>query len=216
LGLFDNNRYPDGSSIEEIGSEEHRDVARQAVRESLVLLKNEDKIVNNLKDMKNIFVAGKNADDIDNQCGGWTISWQGSSGDITDGTTILEGIRKNVKEGVNVKYNKDGIGSSGYDVAIVVLGEKPYAEGEGDAKDASRLKLDEVDITCLNNIRRENPSIPIVIILVSGRPMLISDYIDDWKALIAAWLLVPKEMVLLKYYLMKSIILLVKHLLHGL
>ena len=188
LGLFDNNRYPDGSSIEEIGSEEHRDVARQAVRESLVLLKNEDKIVNNLKDMKNIFVAGKNADDIGNQCGGWTISWQGSSGDITDGTTILEGIRKNVKEGVNVKYNKDGIGSSGYDVAIVVLGEKPYAEGEGDAKDASRLKLDEVDITCLNNIRRENPSIPIVIILVSGRPMLISDYIDDWKALIAAWL----------------------------
>jgi beta-glucosidase len=188
LGLFDNNRYPDGDSIEKIGSKEHRDVARQAVRESLVLLKNKDNIINDLKNMKNIFVAGKNADDIGNQSGGWTITWQGSSGDTTDGTTILEGIRKNVKEGVNVKYNKEGIGSAGYDVAIVVLGETPYAEGEGDAKDASRLNLDETDITCLNNIRKENPSIPIVVILVSGRPMLVADYIDDWKALIAAWL----------------------------
>ena len=188
LGLFDNNRYPDGDSIENIGSKEHRDVARQAVRESLVLLKNKNNIISDLKNMKNIFVAGKNADDIGNQSGGWTISWQGSSGEITDGTTILEGIRKNVKEGVNVKYNKEGMGPAGYDIAIVILGETPYAEGEGDAKDASRLKLDATDVACLNNIRKENPSIPIVVILISGRPMLVADYVDDWEALIAAWL----------------------------
>ena len=188
LGLFDNNRYPNSNYIKDIGSKEHRDVARQAVRESLVLLKNEENIIGKLNNMKNIFVAGKNADDIGNQCGGWTITWQGSSGNTTDGTTILEGIRKNVQKGVNVKYKNDGTGSTGYDVAIVVLGETPYAEGEGDAKNDKKLKLDNADTDCLNNIKKENPSIPIVVILVSGRPMLIADYIDGWKALVAAWL----------------------------
>lgn len=188
LGLFDDNRYSDSNHIRDIGSKEHRDVARQAVRESLVLLKNEDDIVNRLKDMKHIFVAGKNADDMGNQCGGWTITWQGSSGNTTDGTTVLEGIRKNVQKGVNVKYNKEGNGSTGYDVAIVVLGETPYAEGEGDAKDETRLKLDQIDRECLNNIEKENPSIPIIVILISGRPMLIADHIDKWKGLVAAWL----------------------------
>jgi len=85
--------------LEILDSKEHRDVARQAVREFIVLLKNEDDIVNRLKDMKHIFVAGKNADDMGNQCGGWTITWQGSSGNTTDGTTVLEGIRKNVQKG---------------------------------------------------------------------------------------------------------------------
>jgi beta-glucosidase len=188
LGLFDNNRYPNSNNIKDIGSKEHRDLARQAVRESLVLLKNEGNIIGKLNNMKNIFVAGKNADDIGNQCGGWTITWQGSSGNTTDGTSILQGIRQNVQKGVNVKFNKEGIGSTGYDVAIVVLGETPYAEGEGDVKNDKKLKLDKADTDCLNNIKKENPSIPIVVLLVSGRPMLIADYIDGWKGLVVAWL----------------------------
>lgn len=188
LGLFDEKRYPDTTMTGTIGSKEHRDIARQAVRESLVLLKNDNDIVGILKNMKNIFVAGKNANDIGNQSGGWTISWQGSSGDITDGTTVLDGIRQNVSNGVNVKFSEKCKGSIGSDVAIVVIGEKPYAEGEGDAKNESNLKLDSIDMACLDNIKKENPSIPIVVVLISGRPMLIADQVKNWNALIAAWL----------------------------
>lgn len=186
LGLFDERRYSDPALLDVIRCEEHRDIARQAVRESLVLLKNDNDIVGKLADMDRVFVAGKSANNIGYQCGGWTISWQGGSGNTTAGVSILAGIQQNSKAS-DIKFSQDGKGSTGYDVAIAVLGEKPYAEGNGDAGEAA-LKLDSTDVQCLNNIRQENPDIPLVVILVSGRPMLIQDYVRDWDGFVAAWL----------------------------
>ena len=164
-----------------LGSQAHRDVAREAVRKSLVLLKNDGVLP--ISKGANVFVAGKNANDIGNQCGGWTISWQGSSGNITTGTTILQGIQNEVAAGGgSVTFSENGSGSSGHDVAIVVIGETPYAEGNGDN---GSLTLDSTDTSCLSNI---DPSVPTIVVLVSGRPMMISDYISGWDAFVAAWL----------------------------
>ncbi len=163
-----------------LGSAPHRAVAREAVRKSLVLLKNDGVLP--ISKSSNVFVAGKNANDIGNQCGGWTISWQGSSGNITPGTTILQGIQDAVAgHGGSVTFSEDGTGSAGHDLAIVVIGETPYAEGVGDDND---LALDATDINCLNQIA----DIPTVVVLVSGRPMMISDHLSNWDAFVAAWL----------------------------
>lgn len=165
-----------------VGSKAHREVAREAVRKSLVLSKNENRVLPLSKNDK-IFVAGKKADDIGIQCGGWTISWQGSSGDITPGTTILEGIRNAVKPGATVNYDKNGLGAAGHDVAVVVVGEEPYAEFEGDR---NNLDLDKQDLELLQNVKSSD--VPMVVITVSGRPLMISDHIKDWDAFVAAWL----------------------------
>ena len=164
-----------------IGAQEHRDVAREAVRKSLVLLKNDGILP--LSKGANVFVAGKNANDIGNQCGGWTISWQGSSGNITPGTTILEGIQNEVAAGGgSVTFSESGNGSAGHDVAIVVIGETPYAEGNGDDTD---LALDSTDLSCLANI---DAGVPTVVVLVSGRPMITTTEISNSNAFVAAWL----------------------------
>jgi beta-glucosidase len=182
LGLFE-RPYTDRAYTATIGSAAHRAVARDAVRQSLVLLKNSGNILPLAKNAK-IFVAGKNANDIGNQSGGWTISWQGSSGNITPGTTILQGIRNAVAPGTTVTYSATGRGATGHDVAVVVLGEKPYAEGQGDKP--SYLGLDQDDKNTLSAIKRTG--VPMVVILVSGRPMIISNELPGWQALIAAWL----------------------------
>ena len=180
-GLFE-TPYTDRSITNggTFGSAAHREVAREAVRKSLVLLKNADNVLP-LSPSANIFVAGKNANNIGNQCGGWTITWQGSSGNITPGTTILQGIQ-NTATG-NVTFSETGTGAAGNDVAVVVIGETPYAEGSGDDAD---LSLEATDTNCLNNVLAAG--IPTVVILVSGRPMLVTNQIDSWDALIAAWL----------------------------
>jgi beta-glucosidase len=182
LGLFE-RPYTDRSYTATIGSAAHRALGRDAVRQSLVLLKNTNTILPLSKTAK-IFVAGKNANDIGNQSGGWTISWQGSSGNITPGTTILQGIRDAVAPGTSVTYDKAGRGAAGHDVAVVVLGEKPYAEGQGDKP--SYLGLDQEDKNTLNNVKRAG--IPVIVVLVSGRPMIVSTELPNWHALIAAWL----------------------------
>jgi beta-glucosidase len=163
-----------------MGSDAHRDVAREAVRKSLVLLQNDGVLP--IAKSSRIFVAGKNANNIGHQSGGWTISWQGGSGNTTPGTTILEGIQAAVAEGGgSVTFSEDGSGSAGHDLAIVVVGETPYAEGFGDDAD---LLLDATDLDCLNRIG----DIPTVVVLVSGRPLMISDHLGEWDAFVAAWL----------------------------
>ncbi|HKC64722.1 MAG TPA: glycoside hydrolase family 3 protein, partial [Pyrinomonadaceae bacterium] len=135
MGLMDKSRshLADRSLHASFGSLAHRQVARECVRESLVLLKNERKILPIAKTIKRIHVAGKNADDIGNQCGGWTIDWQGKSGPIMQtGTTILEAIRNTVSPPTQVTFSLDGTNALGADVAVVVIGETPYAEGKGD------------------------------------------------------------------------------------
>ncbi|MCL5020810.1 MAG: glycoside hydrolase family 3 C-terminal domain-containing protein, partial [Bacteroidetes bacterium] len=182
MGLFD-HPYADRSLTATVGSSDHREIARECVRESLVLLKNENKVLPISKNLKKIVVAGKNADDLGNQCGGWTISWQGSSGDITTGTTIFQGIKEVVSPNTDVVYSRDGSGAAGADVGIVVLGETPYAEGAGDRTD---LSLSSEDLAAIENVKKAG--IPVVVVLVSGRPMIVNSALADCDAFIAAWL----------------------------
>jgi beta-glucosidase len=180
-GIFENTKA-DRTLMPAFGSAGHRAVAREAVRKSLVLLKNNNNILPLAKTGKKIFVAGKCADNIGYQCGGWTISWQGSSGNITTGTTILQGIR-NVATGDTITYNSSGTGAAGNDVAIVFIGETPYAEGQGNSQ---TLALDSTDITTLNNVK--SSGVPMIVVLVSGRPLIVTNNVPDWAAFVAAWL----------------------------
>ena len=166
------------------GSAEHRAVARDAVRQSLVLLKNDRKALPLSKKAARIHVAGKSADDIGIQCGGWTITWQGRAGAITPGgTTILAAIKSTVSKDTQVTFSKDGTGAAGATVGVVVIGETPYAEGRGDRADLSLAKEDQDAVAAM-----KAAGIPVVTILVSGRPMILGDVLDKSDALVAAWL----------------------------
>ena len=166
------------------GSAEHRAVARECVRQSLVLLKNQRRALPLRKGAARIHVAGKSADDIGNQCGGWTIDWQGKSGDVTTGgTTILQAVRNAVSRRTRVTFSKDGSGARGADVGVVVVGETPYAEGVGDRPE---LSLDAGDAAAID--RMKEAGIPVVVVLISGRPLIINDALAKADAFVAAWL----------------------------
>jgi beta-glucosidase len=182
LGLFD-KPYADRSLLSQVGSDAHRQLGREAVRKSLVLLKNDGRVLPLSKMTRRIHVAGRNADDLGNQCGGWTISWQGGSGAITTGTTILQALRSAVLGGASVTYSRDGTGADGADVGIVVIGETPYAEGQGDRTD---LALAAEDVAAVRAVRRAR--IPTVVVLVSGRPLILEAILGDADAIVAAWL----------------------------
>jgi len=184
MGLMDpkRNQLADRSLHKTFGSAEHRAVARQCVRKTLVLLKNEKRVLPLAKNAARIHVAGKCADDIGNQCGGWTIFWQGKSGPITEGTTILAAIRRAVGSGTQVTYSHDGSGAAGAAVAVAFIGETPYAEMQGDRKN---LDLSAEDVTVVDNLKRAG--IPVVVVLVSGRPVLIESVLQKADAVIAAW-----------------------------
>jgi beta-glucosidase len=185
-GLMDKGRSPlaNRSLHGTFGSAEHRQVARECVRQSLVLLKNEKRTLPISKRLTRIHVAGKSADDIGNQCGGWTISWQGKSGNVTTGgTTILKAIQDTVSKTTKVTLSKDGSGAAGADLGLVVIGETPYAEMLGDRGD---LNLSAEDIAVVERMKQAN--IPTVVVLLSGRPMIINKVLDLCDAFVAAWL----------------------------
>jgi len=186
MGMMDQGRsqLADRGVQKTFGSPEHRQVARQAVRESLVLLKNDRKTLPVSKGAARIHVGGKSADDLGNQCGGWTISWQGTSGDVTPGgTTILAAIRNTVGKGAQVTFSKDGAGAAGATVGVLVIGERPYAEGNGDR---AGLALAKEDLDAFHNMK--SAGIPVVVILISGRPLILGEVLDGADALLAAWL----------------------------
>ena len=180
-GLFE-RPFSDQSLLSYIGSQNHREIAREAVRKSMVVLKNNNNILPLPKSGKTIVVAGRGANDIGMQSGGWTISWQGGMGETTKGTTILDAIKSSVDPGTVVEYSIDGKGFTG-DLAIVVVGEKPYAEMMGDKKD---LKLAKEDLEVISRFTDVN--IPVVVVLLSGRPMIVTDELDNWDGFVAAWL----------------------------
>jgi beta-glucosidase len=184
-GLFDEGWSPraDRALAERFGSDEHRRIARQAVRESLVLLKNEGGVLPLAKEAARLHVAGRGADDIGMQSGGWTIDWQGRRGAITQGTTILQGIREAVGSQTPVTYSPDGSGAEGADAVVVVIGEEPYAEMNGDDLD---LELALEDRTAVSNAARAG--VPVVVVLLSGRPLILGDVLEAADALVAAWL----------------------------
>ncbi len=195
-GLFEEEIGAEEALLEDFGGAEHRAIAREAVSKSLVLLKND--IINDktalqvLADSKNILVAGKKADDIGIQCGGWTISWQGSQGDITEGTTILEGLKEVADETVTIDYSENGDVTAEHEAVIVVVGELPYAETSGD-RSISNLVLTGTDRTLLSNIKETsvaagNEDIPVIAVMVAGRPLTIAEQLGDFDALVMAWL----------------------------
>ncbi|MEU0442485.1 glycoside hydrolase family 3 N-terminal domain-containing protein [Streptomyces sp. NPDC006186] len=181
LGLFE-RPYADTRGASAIGSAAHRAVARQAVAESQVLLKNAGGLLP-LKRSQKVYVAGSNADDIGNQSGGWTVTWQGSSGDITPGTTILQAMRR---AGGNVTYSKDASApTTGHDVGVVVVGETPYAEGVGDVGNGHDLELSAEDKAAVDKVCA---AMKCAVLIVSGRPQLIGDRLGEIDALVASWL----------------------------
>jgi beta-glucosidase len=182
LMVKDANVFADRSLLEGFGSAAHRSVARQAVRESIVLLKNENKRLPLQRGLKRIHLAGGNADDLGNQCGGWTIDWQGQSGPATIGTTVLSAVRQTARHST-VTYSVDGTGAAGADVGIVVVGETPYAEAAGDRRD---LSLSEKDISAIRAVKQAG--VPVVLVLISGRPMILGAALDLADAVVVAWL----------------------------
>jgi beta-glucosidase len=187
IGLFE-NPYSKRELISRIGSQEHREIARQAVRESMVLLKNDKSILPLKKNLKQIVVVGPKADDLGSQCGGWTISWQGKKGKITEGKTILEGLKEYSGKNTKIIFDKEGKLLSGgkikdVDVCIMVLGESPYAEFMGDRTIPT---LDYEDLSILERVSSLN--IPKVLILITGRPLVIPDFTSRADAILVAWL----------------------------
>ncbi len=186
MGLMDPKRsvLADRTLHKSFGSAEHRAVAREAVRESLVLLKNDNKLLPIAKTARRIHLAGVSADDIGNQCGGWTISWQGKSGPVTTGgTTLLAAMRKSVPGNTQVTYSANGSGAAGADVAVVVVGEKPYAEGMGDRAD---LSLSAEDSALVRTVKATG--VPIAVVVFSGRSLVLGDVMSQAGAVMAAWL----------------------------
>lgn len=184
LNLFE-KPLTDRSYTSLIGSEEHRNVARDAVRKSLVLLKNENNILPLDKNLEEIYVAGRNSKNLAAQTGGWTIGWQGERGnDFTIGTNILTAIESAVSENTEVFYSRTGDkfeSSSG--IAIVVIGEEPYAEMMGDVKD---LKISRNDLNTVKNLKEQG--FTVITVLISGRPMIINEVLEYSDAFVAAWL----------------------------
>lgn len=180
-GLFE-RPFSDQQLLAHVGSQKHRDIAREAVRKSLVLLKNDNSLLPLPKNGKKIIVAGRGANNIGMQSGGWTISWQGEMENKTEGTSVLDAIKLAVDPNVSVQFSEDGKNVEG-DIAVVVIGEEPYAEMEGDRDD---LKLNKKDLDVIKRLKNKN--IPVVVVLFSGRPMIITDEIDQWDSLVAAWL----------------------------
>jgi len=183
---MDKNRTQtaDRTLHKDFGSEEHRALAREAVRKSVVLLKNENRTLPISKGITRIHISGKSADNIGNQCGGWTVLWQGQTGDVTPGgTTILEAVKTVVSKDTDVTYSLDGTGAEGASLGIAVIGELPYAEGVGDR---GNLSLDTHDIEVVKNLK--SAGIPVVVLVISGRPLIVNEILTQMDALLASFL----------------------------
>ncbi len=183
LGLFESTAT-DPKLTAAIGSPEHRAVARECVRESLVLLKNTNHLLPLSKNIKRLAVVGAAADDLGVQCGGWTIGWQGEHGNVTHGgTTLLAAIRQAVSPETQITFSPDANDLKSADAVIAVVGEAPYAEMKGDRRD---LKLSAGDLALI--AKAKSTGAPVVTILFSGRPLILDSALADSDAFVAAWL----------------------------
>ncbi|KPC55310.1 glycoside hydrolase family 3 protein [Amantichitinum ursilacus] len=192
LGLFEKPRPSARTKSHAIGTAANRAIARQAVRESLVLLKNNDQTLPLSRNAK-ILVAGKSADSVSNQSGGWTISWQGTgvtSADFPGATSFWSAV-KSIAPNATLDTSATGDkANSTYDVAIAVIGETPYAEGQGDIGKTKTLELARLhpeDIALIESLKAKGVK-KIVTVLYSGRPLFTSREINRSDAFVAAWL----------------------------
>ena len=191
-GLFDKPspaKRPLSGKTELIGSSEHRAVARQAVQQSLVLLKNNDATLP-LNPKQHILVTGIGADNIGMQSGGWTISWQGtgnSNSDFPGGSSVYAGIAQAVAAaGGSTELSTDGSYNSKPDVAVVVFGEQPYAEGNGDLDNLEYQRGNKTDLALLKKLKADG--IKVVSLFISGRPMWVNPELNASDAFVAIWL----------------------------
>lgn len=192
LGLFEAGRPSTravGGQFALIGAPAHRAVARQAVRESLVLLKNQNGLLP-LSPKQRILVAGDGADDVGKQAGGWTLNWQGTGTtrkDFPNADTIYEGIARQASAaGGEAVLSVDGRYAVKPDVAVVVFGEDPYAEFQGDRPTLAYKPGNETDLALLKRLKADG--IPVVAVFLSGRPLWVNREINAADAFVAAWL----------------------------
>ncbi|SBT40261.1 glycoside hydrolase family 3 protein [Micromonospora auratinigra] len=196
LGLFE-HPYASAGNVDQVGSAAHRAIGREAVAKSQVLLKNSGNVLPLPADAS-LYVAGRTADDLGNQAGGWTITWQGVSGDAIPGTSVLDGIRE-VAPHAKVTYSADASAPTGdAQVGVVVVGETPYAEGYGDVggpecgwcttpqQEEKSLRLRPGDRAVVDRVCAALPT--CVVLVVSGRPQVLTDQLDEIDALVASWL----------------------------
>ena len=193
LGLFD-DRQPHNFQKNYLGNKNHRELARQAVRESIVLLKNETNILP-MNPNKHYLVIGEKSKNIENQMGGWTITWQGktwegvsiSNNDFPNTKSIYESLSDHITNlGGSIEFSDDGTYKNKPDYVIFVYGESPYAEGEGDRDD---LNFSKNNKTIIKEIRRfKNKGIPTVSLFISGRPMIVDKEINYSDSFISIWL----------------------------
>ena len=179
LGLFEDRADP---PLSVVGCDEHRALAREAAARSQVLLKNEHAVLPLAADVDRILVAGAAANDVGLHCGGWTISWMGSAGPTTPGTTLLQGLREH-RPNADLIYDPTGTGSSRAPVGIATIHETPYAEGLGDRND---LHVPEAQQQVVRRLRERVDR--LVLVLLSGRPLILGGLEEIADAIVAAWL----------------------------
>ena len=196
MGLLDGSqRLVDRTLTAQVGSAAHRTVARRAVAESIVVLKNDGGVLPLSKSVPGIALGGKTADNIGNQCGGWTVTWQGMSGNVTTGTSVRQALQAVLPSGVNYALDGSATGN-GSTVGIAVIGETPYSEGCGDIPNPiggtvcnnrpTSLSLDSADVQVVQNMK--NAGLKTVVVLVVGRPLILDPILSIADAIVVAWL----------------------------
>ncbi|NHN37183.1 glycoside hydrolase family 3 protein [Pseudomaricurvus alcaniphilus] len=191
-GLFDKaspaNREYSGKT-ELIGHKSHRDIARQAVRESLVLMKNKDQLLP-LNPKQRFLITGDGADNIGKQSGGWSVTWQGTNNtndDFPGGSSIYDGFKEQIEAaGGSIELSANGEFQQQPDVAIVVFGEEPYAEGHGDRESLEFQPGDKSSLALLQSLQEKG--IPVVSVFITGRPLWINPELNASDAFVVAWL----------------------------
>jgi beta-glucosidase len=182
MGLFDTTGVIDTAATSRVGSAEHRMLARQAVQKSLVVLKNDNHVLP-LSKSAVVALAGNSAQNSGNQCGGWTITWQGTTGDVIPGVTSIRTAMEAEVTTAKVVYSADGSNKTGATVGVVVVGETPYAEGMGDRTDLTVASSWVAPAMAL-----KAAGLPVVVVLIAGRPMILDPIMQYADAIVMAWL----------------------------
>ncbi len=183
MGLFDTTGVIDAAATARVGSAAHRMVARQAVQKSMVVLKNTNNVLP-LSKTATVALAGNSAQNTGNQCGGWTITWQGATGDVIPGATSVRTAMEAAVTAPRVLYSVDGANRTGATVAVVVIGETPYSEGMGDRTDLTIASAQQAQVvTAL-----KAAGLPTVVVLIAGRPMILDPILQSADAIVMAWL----------------------------